>query len=186
MAIATQTIRVSGNEVTVEVTSTLSGTVYFHWYLDGIWQGRTLSGRRMFYLDAGDQARVDVLDTNDAQFDAVANAPTQYPARRLIWWVRSLAADVDHYRVEQKKAGGSWEAVAIVSHREDRWDYSVISERLDDLTQYTWRVVPVDVAGNDGDPVTIGPEQIVRRPDAPNFEITYDSGTRKITFSEAA
>jgi len=172
--------------VVVEVVSSLSGTVFFHWYLDGLYMGVTTASSRAFWIDAGEQARVEVLDTTDPAFDPIANAPDAWPARRLLWWVRSLDADVDHYRVEERKAAGAWELVSTVRHVSDRWHYSAVSRRLDDLTDYTWRIVPVDRAGNQGTVQTIGPEKIVRRPDAPDFEITFNSGPQTITFSEAA
>ena len=62
----------------------------------------------------------------------------------------------------------------------------MLTPRLDDLSTYTWRVIPVNTAGNDGTALTIGPELIVRTPDAPNIEIVFDSGTTRVTFSEAA
>jgi len=173
-----------GEVTTVTVTSDLAGTIYYHWYCDGCYVGGGRSATRSFYLGLSDQTRVEVIDTNDAAFDPVTGAPAGWPARRTLWWVRSTAADVARYRVEQKKAAGEWSTLAIVHDRPDTWDYAVITDRLDDLSDYTWQVVPIDAAGNDGTPITIGPERIVRTPDAPNFQITFDAGTTKVTFSE--
>jgi len=175
-----------GNVTTVTATSDLGGSPYFHWYVDGTWVGVCETGTWDFYLPLADQARIDVVDTADPAFDAVAGAPAGWPARRTLWWVRSLAADVDQYRVEQKKGEGDWSTVAIVHQEPHQWEFSVLTDRLDDLSDYTWQVVPVDTAGNDGTPIAIGPETIVRTPDAPEFEITFDSGTTKVTFSAAS
>lgn len=177
------TIR-TGSITTVVATSDLAGTVYFHWYLDGVWLGVTQSNRRDFHIDVAEQARVEVVDTNDVAFDYVAGAPAGWPARRLVAWVRSLADDVATYRVEQQRDGGDWETVGIVPHDPTQWDCFLLTERLDDLTDYAFRVIPVDEAGNDGAAVTLSNERIVRSPDSPDFQIGYDAGTDKITFAE--
>jgi len=184
MAITAYTLTRLGEVTTVTVTSDLAGTIYYHWYTDGCYVGGGQSASRSFYLGLSDQTRVEVVDTNDADFDPVAGAPAGWPARRTLWWVRSIEADVASYRVEQKLGAGDWSTLAIVHDRPEAWDYAVMTDRLDDLSDYTWRVVPVDAAGNDGTPFTIGPEQIVRTPDAPNFTITFDAGTTKVTFAE--
>ncbi len=177
-----QTTRL-GNVTTVTVTSDLSGTVYYHWYIDGAYVASTSVPMRAFHLADGDQVRIEVIDTNDPAFDPIAGAPTGWPARRTIWWVRSVDADVEQYRVEQKKDAGDWSAVATVFAVDGQWSYRLLSDRLCDLADYTWRVVPVDAAGNDGTPIEIGPETIVRTPDAPNFAISFDENTTKVTFS---
>jgi hypothetical protein len=141
-----QTIR-AGEITTVIVTSDLALPVYFHWYLDGVWLGVTESNRRDFWLGVAEQARVEVVDTTDIAFDYVAGAPDGWPSRRLIWWVRSLGADVDHYRVEHSKSAGAWSTVGIVHHVDTEWEYSLLTDRLDDLTDYSFRVVPVDRVG---------------------------------------
>jgi len=175
-----------GNVTTVNVTSSLSGVVYFHWYVDGVHVAATTSPEWTFRFEGGEQVRVEVVDTADPDFDTVAGAPAGWPARRLLWWTASVSADCAHYRVEQKKATGSWETVGLVHHQADQWAYQLLTDRLDDLTEYTWRIVPVDTAGNDGTAKTIGPETVVRTPDAPDFDISFDSGTTQVTFSEAA
>ena len=92
---------------------------------------------------------------------------------------------MSYYRVEQKLGAGDWETLRIVPQVADQWAYSLLTDRLDDLSSYTWRVIPVDAAGNDGTAITIGAELIVRTPDAPDFTATFDSGTTKVTFDEA-
>ena len=170
----------------VIVTSDLAGTIYYHWYLDGVLVASTESNEFWFYLEQGEQARIEVLDTNDPDFDAVQNAPDGWPARRLIWWVRSIDATIDHYRVEQQQDAGDWSTVAEVPHDDNLWHYQLLSERLDDLADYAWRVVPVDAAGNDGASTLIGPERIVRAPDAPDYEISFNAGPTTVTFAEAS
>lgn len=186
MAITSYQQQRFGTVIIVTVTSDLSGTIYYHWYIDGAFIASTQSPTRSFILEAGDQVRIEVNDTNDADYDPVANAPDGYPARRTIWWIRSTDDDVANYRVEQKKGEGDWTSIGIVRRNGATWAYSLLSPRLDDLSAYQWRVTPVDEAGNDGTAKTVQSEDVVRTPDAPDFTATFDSGTTKVTFAEAA
>ena len=185
MTITNYNIQRIENITEVTVTSSLSGTIYFHWWLDGIYQGMTESATRGFFLPVGEQARVEVIDSNSAAFDPVASAPAAYPPRRSLFWIRSLAADVLRYRIEQQKDGGGWTTLGYVDHLPAGWSYSHLTDRLTDLSTYAWRIVPVDAAGNDGTSLSLGSEKIVRTPDAPGFAIAFDEGTTKVTFSAA-
>lgn len=169
---------------TVTVTSSLAGTVYFHWYADGTYLGATEGPSRSFFVEEGEQLRVEVVDTTDADFDPVAGAPAAYPARRTLWWCRSIDADVDHYRIEEQVDGGDWSTIGLVPHDDATWQYELVTERLDDLADYAWRVVPVDRAGNDGTAIALRTERVVRTPDAPDFTATFDPDTTRVTFTE--
>ena len=175
-----------GQATRVTVTSDLAGTVYYHWYLDGSWIASTRAAERLFVLPPDDQARVEVIDTTDADFDPLANAPAGFPARRTLWWLRSLDLDAERYRVEQKVGSDAWSELAEVVPLPTQWSMEYLTPRLDDLSVYRWRITPVDAAGNDGTARLIGPEKIVRRPDAPRFTISFDEGTTRVTFTEAA
>ncbi len=170
---------------TVTVTSDRPATVYFHWYVDGVFIASTRSPTRSFRLSQGEQLRIEVRATSDPDYDPLSDPPLGWPARRSLWWVRSTDSSVSYYRVDQKLGAGDWETLRIVPQVADQWAYSLLSDRLDDLSTYTWRVIPVDAAGNDGSAVTIGAELIVRTPDGPDFTATFDSGTTKVTFDEA-
>jgi hypothetical protein len=174
-----------GNTTTVTVASTLAAPVYYFWYLDGQFLGMTLASVRSFALLAGEQARIDVLDSDDAAFDPYANAPAAYPPRKLLFWVRSLANDVDRYRIDQQQDGGEWTTVGQIAAASDPWSFRFLTQRLADLSIYTWRIVPVDQVGNDGTPLTIGPEKIVRTPDAPDFSASLDPDTTYLTIGAA-
>ena len=174
-----------GGVTTVEAASDLSGDVLFYWYIDGAFVASTVAGVKSFALEDNDQARIDVLDSTDPAFDPVANSPSGYPARRSLFWLRSLATDIASYRVEQRKNAGSWTSIGVVNHVAGQWSYSLLSPRLDDLADYEWRVVPVDVAGNDGTALTLDAVRIVRTPEAPDFTVTFDEGTTRVTFAEA-
>lgn len=174
-----------GNVTTVTVVSDLGGSIYYHWYRDGCFVRCTQVPHHDFAIEAGDQARIECIDSNDANFDPIANAPDAYPARRTISWLRSLATDIDHYRVEQNRASGGWTLIRRVPHDPGVWQYRVLTPRLDDLTDYQWRIVPVDAAGNEGTAETVDAETIVRTPDAPDFTISFDPDTTRVTFAEA-
>lgn len=178
-------VRVGGVTI-VTAESGLSGTVFFHWYLDGVHVSSTQSNRRSFYLDGSDGGVVDVIDTADPDFDVSANAPAGWPARRVLQWTRSASPDMGHYRVEQEKDGGGFVAIGTVHHDALQWVYTFLTPRLVDLSTYIWRIIPVDASGNDGTPSTIRTELIVRTPDSPNFTVSWDSGTQQITWTEVA
>jgi len=181
----TYSIQRTGNVTTVLVHTVLTGTVYYHWYLNGVYVGVTRSPRRSFYVADEEQADIEVIDTIDVDFDPVASAPAAYPDRRTLWWVRSVdAAGAESYRVEQQKDGGNWTEVATLDALEGQWTYEYITARLDDLASYAWRVIPVDRAGNDGTAITLDAELVVRTPDAPEYTATFDSGTDRVTFAE--
>jgi len=174
-----------GMVTTVTVTSDLTGTIFYHWYVDGQHVGGGLSPSRSFGLAAGDELRIEVLDTLDPDFDPVLNAPTGWPARRTLWWVCSLDEDVRQYRIEQKQDSGAWTVIGLVPHEVGTWSHSLLTPRLVDLAEYQWRIVPVDSAGNDGAAITIGPERVVRSPDGPNFTATFDPETSQVTVAAA-
>jgi len=186
MAITNYQLSAMGNVTVVTVTSDLEGTVYFHWYVDGAYVASTTAATWSVFLEPGEEVRLEAKDTDDPDFDPIANAPVGYPGRRTLFWLRALATDVEHYRVEMQKDGGGWSTVAIVRHDENEWSYRVLSPRLEDLTPYEFRVVPVDDAGNDGTAIAVAAETVVRWPDGPDFTISYASGTQRVTFSEAA
>ncbi len=157
----------------------------YHWFRDGAHVAETHSRAYTFVLADDNQADVTVQVATDPAFDPVANAPAAFPATRTIEWLRSLATDLDHYRVEQKIGAGSWIAVARVPRNAEAWAYRWQSDRLTDLTDHEWRVFPVDAAGNDGTALALAAEQIVRTPDAPNFTVAFDPSPDTVEFAAA-
>jgi len=185
MAITDTTTERIGDVVRVSVTSNLTAPVYFHWYVDGCWFGSTDKPSRSFVIPEDQQPRITVIDTGDEYFDGLAAATAHWSHRRVLWWVRSLDTDVAYYRIEQSKDSGAWTPIGRVPRNREQWSYEFFTDRLDDLSTYSWRVVPVDAVGNDGDPLLLGTERIVRRPDAPAVSASYSAGTRRVTFAEA-
>jgi hypothetical protein len=180
MTITAQTATRHGDVTRVLVTSDLTAPVWFHWWLDGIYRGSTPTGSKSFQLAKGDQARLEVVDTIDADFDPESDGPDVYGARRTIGWIRSLDPTCVKYRIDEQKAGGAWTAVAWIQAELGRWYYTWTSDRLDDLTEYAWRVVALDDAGNETALAAVT-DLVVRTPDSPAFEI--DWAEEELTFS---
>ena len=178
------TVRI-GETTQVSLLNPPRGTIGFYWYFDGAYVGKTVGPTKSFHVPAGEQLRLDVIPTADENFDPIASAPDGFPSRRTLWWIRSLGVDAANYRIDQREGAGDWTTVALIPQEADRWDFLIITDRLKDLTEYTWRVVALDAAGNEADPVAIGPELIVRTPDAPNFTAEFDSETRAVAFADA-
>lgn len=110
-------------------------------------------------------------------------APYNY---RSLCWVRSQSTSVTLYRIDQKPSGGAFSAIGYVQAATGAWLYRFLTGVLDDLETYTWRIVPLDSAGNAAaSPTEIGPEKIVRTPDTVDFSVAFDNDTQKVTFSEA-
>lgn len=177
-----------GNEVRVRATQTGSAT-FFHWYLDGVWAGRTNVPENTFYLAAGETVEVALVATSDAAFDPHAAPPIGYPARRRIEWTRSGDTVIDHYRLEFATGQGAPAAnawTAFADHLPDTglWLQSALTPQLDDDEWYWFRVVPVNAAGNDGTVTTIGPLRSVRRPAPPDVDVSFDDATQLATYAE--
>ena len=174
-----------GHVTVVHVTTALTGTVYYHWYRDGVWVASTCAANFGFRLPSDEQIRIDVLATTEEDW-TVPQEIDGHPSRKTLWWVRSMDEAVEQYRIEEDKDGGGYSAVGVVWDEPGRWDYRWMTPVLEDLATYTWKIYPVDTASNDGTPITLGPEKIVRTPDAPEFQVTFDDGTTRVEFAEAA
>ena len=187
MAIASYSQSRVGDLTTITVVSDLlPAAVYYHWYVDGWYVGPSGGPAYSLHSQPGDQVRIVCQDTTDPDYDAAANTPAGWPARRTLWWVRATDLDLDYYRVEQKLGAGAFTTIGRVSPRPQDWSLSLLTPRLTDLGVYTWRITPVDKAGNEGTAITIGPETIVRTPEAPDFTVSFDPATTRVTFSAAA
>lgn len=190
-----------GNVVIVTAITTLVGTpVYYHWFMDGALMGSGTSPRFTLTLEQAQQARIEVFDTLDPNFDPLSAPPAAFPGRYTIHWVRSLSTDVKEYRVERTIDGGAnWTRFSSLRHDAAAWDYQVLTDRLADLTDYGWRVIPVDHAGNDGTPLVISifvvfwsgsglpafNTKVVRIPDSPKWTYTWNAGTQRVTYAAA-
>ena len=172
-----------GQLSTIRVGTPLAGRVYYFWWVDGTYAGMTAGPEYVLLLPAGEQARVECVPSQNPLFDYLTYGPSTPPARALVWWIGSPAADVDYYRIDQAADGGAWSELGQVVHASELWDYRYLTPRLDDLTSYAWRVVSIDKAGNEGPPIVQSPRAIVRAPDAPDYTAAFDEGTTRVTFS---
>lgn len=105
---------------------------------------------------------------------------------KTLFWVRSLTTGVVRYRIDEQVDGGEWTTIAYVWARSGQWSYLYETDTLDDLSEYAWRIIPIDSAENACDaPLEIGPETVVRTPDAVDFDVTFNSPATTVTFAEA-
>ena len=181
MTLTSETTKKTDGVTTVTVVSDLSGTIYYHWYADGSFVGQTQHGTLAFYLSPDDQVRIEVIDTNDADFDSIANAPQGFPARRTLFWTHSVDVDPVRYVVQQQKDGGSVDTIGelLVGRA---WSFVFLTPRLVDLASYLWQLTPVDALGNNGTILFFRTETVVRTPDAPEFTAVFNPGPKDVTF----
>jgi hypothetical protein len=101
-----------------------------------------------------------------------------------VWlrWVRSTDEQIEAYRIEEDN-GTAWRVIGRVADRPGQWIYQMLSGVLADLTTYRWRVIGLDAYGNASEPLEIGPEAIVRTPDAPSVTVSYDEELNRVTVS---
>ena len=176
-----------GSVTVLTVAGRFAGRVFYHWWVDGEYGGRSASPTFGVHLPAADFARVDIIETLDPDFDPVAGAPAMFGPRKVIRWLRSLDPVAQRYRVDQSRAGAAFAEIGMVFPAgRNTWEFSVTSPRLDDLVAYSWRVVPISRAGNEGASLAFPAETIVRTPDAPDYTATYSDGTARVTFTAAA
>jgi hypothetical protein len=177
-----------GGTTTLTAVSSLGGTVYFFWFANGVYLGVNSSSATppaaswTLRPDADEQLSIECYDTTDASYDPATFVSACAPARRTIAWIRSLDATCTAYLIQQQSGsagsypvgGSDWETIAKVL-ADATWQYTFTTEPLDDLTQYAWRVLPLNAAGWPGTPIGISPEMIVRTPEAPGWEISGHS-----------
>lgn len=163
----------------VTVTSSLSGLIYYNWYLDGQLAGVTQQPSYSFALQPGQQGVVDCIDSNSS---APPSAPAGWPSTRTLLWERSTDATIDRYEVQQSGGGafssgfstgfsGSFTTIGYAADIPSQWSYAFVTGVLADLTNYAWQVVPIDRAGNAGTAIALAAELVVRTPDAPKFAV---------------
>lgn len=174
-----------GNQVQVTAATDTAGPVYFFWFVDGSFVGRTAAAQRTFWIGRDEQARIEVFESVDPETAYTAFLPVALSAGRTLWWIRSFDDDVARYRVDENVDAGGYNAIASVRHEAGRFSYRFVTGRLTDLASYQWRVVPVDQVGNEGTPVELDAETIVRTPDAPSYTVAFDEGTDRVTFAES-
>jgi len=175
--------------VTVRLTPSETGTLYYHWYRDGQWVTRTCVPELTQYLDGGAQVELAVCVTRYRDWDGRAHEPPGYPRQRPVQWLRTLASDVAGYLIQSATGQGApaeedWNTLGRV--RDDgSWFYLLDSPVLSGQSWYWFGIVPVDKAGNSGTRLELGPYWQVGRPTMPDVAVSFDDETQKITVSEA-
>lgn len=169
MAIITITTqRLQGGTWQVTATSDLSEPTYY-WYRDGLLVDVTQVNSRLFDLTEGDLTQIDVLD------DADTLPGESYPARCVI--STAPGEGVVKSRVEEL-VDGEW-----VTRHTTLGSYVGYQTRvLADGETAQYRVVPVNEAGIDGSPRTFT-VTMVRRPDPPDVDYTWDDETARVTLA---
>lgn len=181
-------VKRSGRSVSVTVIGDGTGTAstYYYWFRDGVFVGITATPRRTFQVRSGQQAVIEAVIRNDANVDPSTIGTVLPSGKVILEWVRSDGSDEVAYRIQQKQDAGAYATIARVP-ADGSWSYRYETGKLDDLSQYTWKIIGIDAAGNvQASGVTVGPVTIVRRPDAPDCDFAYSSGTSKVTISEAS
>lgn len=175
-----------GRLATVSADPPLSSArVYYHWWIDGEYSHVTADPSHSLRLDVGEQVQIDLWATTDPDFDPASASIAAFPQRRVVEWFDTEDDATDYYVLQTTTvatpAETDWLTSSVVRH-DGRWAYNAATEPLDDDSQYSFRVLPVSIAGNSGTPTEFGPELFVRRPDAPAFSATLNPGTLKVTF----
>lgn len=184
MAITSLSVQRMGRLTTITAVSGLSGTVYFHCYIDGTWIGQNTTGVFYVTLDTNEQAQVDVNDTNSATYDYIANGPTVYSAKRTLFWTASADTDTWYYLIEQNKNAAGWTTIGRI-YDNGNWSFAFLTLKLTDLASYQFRITPYDLADNAGTAKTLAAETVVRVPESPKFTISFNDGTDKVTYTAA-
>lgn len=175
-----------GPVTVLTVAGRFAGRVFYHWWVDGDYGGRSASNTFGVHSPAASVARLYIIETLDPDFDPVAGAPDMFGPRKMIRWLRAVDLAAHSYRVEQSRAGAGWvEIGSVFAAGRAAWEFALKTPRLDDLVSYAWRVIPVTFAGNDGNTLAFAAETIVRTPDAPDWTVTWDPDTERVTFAAA-
>lgn len=178
--------RLDYNAVLVAASSSFGDDATLYWYVDGrLVQSASFPRDRIFSLQPGRSAFIEVLDDTSAPQEA-------YPGEVLLQWYRVDGA-VTYYVQEWIGEGAAdgdlsvddvdWSTLRTVVESDEEV-YSHLTEWLDDQTEYTFRVVPMNEENIEGEPLMLT-FTVVRRPDAPATTCTYSAGTQRVTVAAA-
>lgn len=153
---------------------TISNANPYRVYQDGELISTQTSGTLDVRVPIGANPVFEVLDTTTAV------AQSGFPAFLELGWVYD--SDAVKYKIEQA-LNGVWSTIAtIAADSTQAWQvYSTAA--LSDETTATWRVTPIDAAGNLGQAVNFI-ALMVRYPDVPTPNFVYNgSGAGTLTLS---
>lgn len=144
-------------------------------YQDGVLIAVQTAASIVVQAPAGQVPIFEILD------DSESVPQPGFPGYAIVSW--ALDTDVSRYRVEEYD-GADWNEVAIVSPDLTTSFQSWQSETIDDLATKQYRVIGIDAAGNEGT-ATVFAFLMVRHPDAPDVDMTFDSGPGTVTIAAA-
>ncbi len=148
------------------------GTPSYYIYLDGVLVHAAVTFETMEIAVADGQARTLEI------FDTISHTPTpvQLGAVSLRWYATT---DASAYRIDEYVANAWVERTQITDGGE--WFFSWRSRNLEDVTSHRFRVVPLldDEEGTAQEMYFF----MVRKPDGPGVDYSYDSGTGKVTIA---
>jgi hypothetical protein len=175
----------------VEVTSNLDGDddTWYYWFRDGIFQTRTRRRTFAIPLLSGVDADIKCIPLRNAlsHWDGSKADYVYDGAQRIIEFIRPSTGEVDSYRIEYGTGDTEpveWTTLGTIQDT-GKWSYRIKTHRLDDLTRYWFRIVPV-LHGNDGTPLVLSSVQVVRRPDAVSYTASISDVNQRVTFAEAS
>lgn len=148
----------------------------FRVYLDGVLVSTQTSTEYQLRSEYGQLVIVEVLDV-------AADVPSDaFPANMIQGWRRD--SDAALYVIEEYVSAVWTERARIVPDEALDW-LAYATGALTDETVAIWRVTPYDAAGNAGTAVSFS-ALMVRHPDVPNVEFTYNgAGTPTVTIAAA-
>lgn len=165
MAISDLTPRQDGpTSVVFSWSSDLEDPTFYVW-VNGVFVGTTLETSYVVAVGVGEQVQFDV-------FDDAAGVPLDYypPFLVLRWQGRDGSV---LFRVEED-VSGQWVFRGLVPFSVGNV-YRHRTGVLSDSTEYTHRVVPLDVEGRTGSVLEFSAE-MVRYPDAPSQDAVFAGG----------
>lgn len=144
-------------------------------YQDGVLISVQVAASLVVQAPAGQVPVFEILD------DAEAVPQPGFPGYSILSW--ELDTDVSFYRIEQFD-GADWNEVAVVAPDLTTSFQSWQSPTLEDLSETQYRVLGIDAAGNEGTPTTFE-VLMVRHPDAPDVEMTFNATPGTVTIAAA-
>ena len=181
MAIAQSTYvinRIDETAVRVAFTSDLTAPVTFVIWHNGVRLADVVSQDAAGFVDI----HAPIGESHDIQVFDVANSvgKPSYPGRVTLHW--TAVSGADHYRVEQSISAVWTLKATIADDGQQAWTY--LSDFLNDVTSYDFRVLAVDAAGNQGTALSFTVE-MTRAPDIPSVTYTRSAINSKITIAAA-
>lgn len=167
-------------DITWTSDQTISSSNPYRVYIDGVKVSVQTANTFSLVVQPGVPAPIlEVLD----RVEAVPQPA--FPGYLVLGW--NTDPDAVAYKVAYLSAFSGWLEYATIEVDLNKDFQSYSTPLLDDETDASWRITPIDAAGNEGASAAVFSALIVRHPDVPNVSFTYDgSGPKTVTIDEAA